>query len=75
MEWGSKVDIWSVATLVSIQSYCKEALLLIRCGTCFKISIYSTPVITRANHQGHVMFPKWSHTLECLRFSMRKATT
>lgn len=25
MEWGSKVDIWSVATLVSIQSYCKEA--------------------------------------------------
>jgi serine/threonine protein kinase len=24
MEWGSKVDIWSVATLVSAQSYCKE---------------------------------------------------
>ena len=25
MEWGSKMDIWSVATLVSIQSFCKEA--------------------------------------------------
>jgi serine/threonine protein kinase len=23
MEWGRKVDIWSVAALVSIQSYCK----------------------------------------------------
>lgn len=25
MEWGSKMDIWSVAALVSIQSFCKEA--------------------------------------------------
>jgi serine/threonine protein kinase len=25
MEWGSKVDIWSVATLVSVQSYYREA--------------------------------------------------
>lgn len=25
MEWGSKIDIWSLATLVSIQSYYEEA--------------------------------------------------
>lgn len=26
MEWGSKVDIWSISTLVSILFYCKQPL-------------------------------------------------
>lgn len=74
MEWGSSVDIWSVAALVSLLSINVRAVLFLnhiflhlthpsslhRYGIYSKAVIYSTALRTKlkSHHQNHTILPR-----------------
>lgn len=75
MEWGSSVDIWNVAVLVSTSASacsCLSLKLSNRSGICSRIGICSTRSMKICSRRQPTTSLKWLHISACLLSSTYK---